>query len=223
MCTPLAASIKLQANDDTYKNQKIYDKGHLLPVAIYSFDDNYNYAQSTFTYTNAVPQKHLFNIGAWASYEKAVRGYASTTCGKNGGALHVITGVTMLAEYGVGITHPTNFRGIRVPKAMWTAGCCIVSGGVQLFSNFAVVGNNRGVIKIKEKVTELTVQELQDFILEDVKASSSLALGIQLFPGKAQCSDDKNYVTLSSLKRKAAKSAEGEQLPGKKVKPSDGW
>ena len=168
----------------------------------------------------------MFNTGAWKIYETAIRGYAENTCGKNGGTLHVITGVTMLAEYGDGITNSiglaTELKGIRVPKAMWTAGCCIVSGEVQLISNFAVVGNNRGDKTIKDKMTELTVQKLQDFIHEDIKASFPSALSIQLFPGNAQCSDDKNHVSLSSLKRKAAKSAEGEQPPEKKPKLIDG-
>ena len=70
-------------------------------------------------------------------------------------------------------------------------------------------------------MTELTVPQLEAFILKDVKASfpATTASSIQLFPGNAQCSAATNHVKLKT-KRKATGSPddETEPLPKKKKK-----
>ncbi|XP_015749764.1 PREDICTED: uncharacterized protein LOC107329595 isoform X2 [Acropora digitifera] len=62
------AGLAKQASDLTYGPQKTYDKGHLLPAQTYSFTKPH--MNSTFTYTNAVPQVSGFNMGQWRTYEE---------------------------------------------------------------------------------------------------------------------------------------------------------
>ena len=216
---PIGADISLQASGSTYQEQKTYDIGHLLPVGIYSF--SVNHAESTFTYTNAVPQVSGFNSGVWLKYESLIRNYASGTCGKNGNDLYVITGVTMFARYGDDKIQELNkndyLKGIRVPRAMWTVGCCV--SGTTVVGNFAVVGNNRKDKK-KVKMTELSVQDLQAFILKDLQASpsGSSASSIQLFPGNTPCADNANKILLSA--KREGTTLEGEPSTSKKIKPN---
>jgi DNA/RNA endonuclease G (NUC1) len=171
------------------------------------------HAESTFTYTNAVPQYGTFNSGIWCTYEGYIRTYAINTCAPGGGDLYLITGVTMLARVGddnVEKEKKTEYlkKTIRIPRSMWTVGCCVASGG-KVLGNFAVIGNN---LKSKDRVnmSELKVTDLEAIILKDVKAfpSGSSATSIQLFPGNPQCSDSRNQIGLK--KRKAEPSDECE-------------
>ena len=204
--TCLEDGVKLQASDEMYEKQKMYDKGHLLPVGIYSFDKNY--AQSTFTYTNAVPQIRLFNRGAWKKYEGEIREFAET-CGRRGGNLYAITGAAQLAQYNGAVMPLKQLKSkICVPQAMWTASCCVTSSGVE---NYAVVGNNRGSAS-DITMTEVTVEKLQEFIHKDIKAhGDNPATSVRLFPGKPECENRKNS------KRKAEPD-DAEPSSPKKVK-----
>ena len=172
------------------------------------------HAESTFTYTNAVPQYGTFNSGIWCTYEGYIRTYAMNTCAPGDGDLYLITGVTMLARFGDDNVQKelktTDYlkNKIRVPRSMWTVGCCVASGG-NVLGNFAVIGNNLRD-KGRVKMTELKVKELEAIILKDVQASpsGSSATSIQLFPGNPQCSDSRNQIGLK--KRKAEPSDECE-------------
>ncbi|CAB3984988.1 endonuclease domain-containing 1 -like, partial [Paramuricea clavata] len=195
--------ISLQANDAMFDKQKSFHKGHLLPVGIYSFSEEH--AKSTFTYTNAVPQYSTFNSGIWSNYEGYIRTYAKNKCGPNsGGDLYLITGVTMLARVGdhkvEKIVKTSDYlkNKIRIPRSMWTVGCCVAAGG-EVLGNFAVIGNNLKS-KIRVQMTELKVKKLEAIILEDVQASpsGSSATSIQLFPGKAQCSDNGKQIVFKA-------------------------
>ena len=203
--------MKLQADDEMYDGQKTYDKGHLLPSAIYSFDEDY--MESTFTYTNAVPQVGTFNKGVWQTYERKIREFAET-CGIKGGNFYAITGVAQVRPYDGSNAKKKKYlkNEIRIPEAMWTAGCCITSSGVQ---NVAVVGNNRGSKTSKSSVTDLTVEELQNVILEDVNAQSGgIATSFQLFPGNPECENIGNHVVLSRKR-----GADSEAGPSGSKKP----
>lgn len=188
-----------QARDETYKKQKIYHKGHLLPAETYSFTDDH--ILSTFTYTNAVPQKSEFNKGQWSLYEKKIRNYATTTCSTKGGDLYLITGISearidkeeggVLKAVQVNLEKlkPNNDK-ISIPRSMWTAGCCIVpsKGAV---GAFAVIGNNLNDDK-KINMSEVKITELQDFLLTGVQGFGGKA--ISLFPGNPGCSNPVNQV-----------------------------
>ncbi|XP_015778679.1 PREDICTED: uncharacterized protein LOC107356589 isoform X4 [Acropora digitifera] len=194
--------ITKQASDSTYIDEKIYDKGHLLPAMTYSFSEAY--MLSTFTYTNAVPQISGFNRGQWARYEKRIRQYATSECSRNGGDLYLITGISEVSLHcdGGGATQeiPLQDLGagtapkVSIPRSMWTAGCCIVpsTGAV---GSFAVIGNN---LK-STKVESLKMTALQDFLLIGVNGFGGT--DIKLFPANPKCSDPVKDVNLN--KRKA--------------------
>ena len=79
---------------------------------------------------------------------------------------------------------------IRVPRAMWTAYCCLASDGT-VVGRYAVVANNRKAKKAIQ-VTELSVEKLQEFIRKDVEAVGGKAAAVQLFPGKPKCASTTN-------------------------------
>ena len=161
---------------------------------------------STFTYTNAVPQVSGFNTGQWRQYEEKIREYAKSECSPQGGDLYLITGISEvslqekagkleaiqkipLKNLGAG-TAPK----VSIPGSMWTAGCCIVPsmGAVE---SFAVIGNN---LK-STKVESVNMNTLQDFLLIGVNGFGGTA--IDLFPANTKCSDPGKNVNLN--KRKA--------------------
>ncbi|KAK2548834.1 hypothetical protein P5673_030877 [Acropora cervicornis] len=190
------------ASDLTYIDEKIYDKGHLLPAMTYSFSEAY--MLSTFTYTNAVPQISGFNRGQWAQYEKRIRQYATRECSPNGGDLYLITGISEVSLHcdGGGATQEIPMKvlkpsgdAISIPRSMWTAGCCIApSRGV--LGAFAVIGNN---LKDKKKVfiSQVKMTKLQDFLLIGVEGFGGT--DINLFPANPGCSDPLKRVNLKSM------------------------
>ena len=190
-----------QASDKAYENQSTYARGHLLPKETYSFTDSH--LDSTFTYTNAVPQKTKFNSGLWLQYEKKIRNYASQKCGKNGGDLFLITGISEAHikknEHGALDAVKKNLKfmkpsgdNIAIPRSMWTAGCCIVpfKGAV---GAFAVIGNNL-YSKTATNMFQVTVPQLEGFLLTGVQGFGGPA--IALFPGNPKCSDLGNDIKL---------------------------
>ena len=186
------AMITHQASDKAYENQSTYARGHLLPKETYSFTDSH--LDSTFTYTNAVPQKTKFNSGLWLQYEKKIRNYASQKCGKNGGDLFLITGISEAHikknEHGALDAVKKNLKfmkpsgdKIAIPNSMWTAGCCIVpfKGAV---GAFAVIGNNL-YSKTATNMFQVTVPQLEGFLLTGVQGFGGPA--ITLFPENPNC------------------------------------
>ena len=182
-----------QASDKAYENQSTYAKGHLLPAETYSFTDDH--LDSTFTYTNAVPQKTKFNSGAWLQYEKKIRNYASQTCSTDTEKLFLITGISEAHieqnEDGDLYAVPKALKfmkpsdgNIAIPNSMWTAGCCIVpsKGAVEAF---AVIGNNL-YSKKETNMFKATVRQLEGLLHTGVKGFGGSA--IRLFPGNSGCS-----------------------------------
>ena len=184
--------IALQASDDTYNNQGKYDRGHLLPFGIYSFDENH--ARSTNTFTNAVPQHSGFNSGLWRDSETTIREDLLTECAGDHADLYAITGVTLFAQYldpNIRNANPQStydfLRGIRVPRAMWTAVCCVRLDGT-VVSSTAFVGNNvKDQTGVRVRMTELSVINLQAFILRDMQHINPAVNAINLFPGVQNC------------------------------------
>ena len=182
-----------QASEEAYKGQKTYAKGHLLPAETYSFNDNT--MNSTFTYTNAVPQIREFNSGVWAQYERKIRDYAKMTCSTNGGDLYLITGISEAKIQNPGgvlvaIQEPLkklkpSDDAVSIPKSMWTAGCCIVPARGAVGA-FAVIGNNLNNRK-KILMSQVEMAVLQGFLLIGVNGFGEKA--INLFPGNPGCSN----------------------------------
>lgn len=211
--------------DDLYskgKNAKNYQKGHLLPFSIYSFD--VNYGKSTFDYSNAVPQRAEWNQGVWKSFESAIKRYTQLTCGcRYRGTMYLLTGTSQFAYYynifqSKLLQTPENFRpnekitytsttksnpherSIKIPNVMWTAGCCIGSdpqnGEIKKVESIAVIGNN---LPKDTNTISTTVLELQQMLTDQYAKNPNPVI---LFPGETACSDPGNeYI----LKAKVAK------------------
>ena len=89
-------------------NAKNYQKGHLLPFSIYSFDERYG--KSTFDYSNAVPQRAEWNMGVWKSFEKAIKRYTQLTCGcRYRGEMYLLTGTSQFYK-NPAIKQPVSYR-----------------------------------------------------------------------------------------------------------------
>ncbi|XP_018955722.2 endonuclease domain-containing 1 protein-like [Cyprinus carpio] len=109
------ASNRDYCSSDT-KNKQV-DRGHLFPS---SHANNNNTKKSTFTLTNAVPQKKSFNSGSWCDMENKVRDLMNKHCrhkeDNNRTSAYVLTGA-------VPGTDTMNDR-VNIPSYMWTAFCC---------------------------------------------------------------------------------------------------
>ena len=216
--------LTLQGDDSTYAGKKTFAKGHLAPAEIFSF--SLENLDSTFTYTNAVPQKRTFNSGQWANYERLIVEKALTACSAGLGDLYLITGISEAKYENDGLpvamvvpmgTLGSNNNAIRIPRSMWTAGCCVVPASKTVLSNFAVIGNN--VEKIdKIKLVELGVADLQTFISEGFKGVTD-GSNVALFPGNALCSDATKKITLIVKKRPADTAPESGPSKKPAIKP----
>ena len=177
---------------ETSLNPRVrYDKGHLVPRMTYSGTEEH--LLSTYTYTNAVPQHHSFNGGAWSTYERTIRNDASKICIEKGGELYLLTG-TAFVHVQPGnpkkVNHPAMKTlgaydtGIFIPHSLWTAGCC-VAPDERAFS-FAIIGNNEH----DPNLMQVTLNRLQIILSADVGPHPGLTTGgpdVDLFPGNPNC------------------------------------
>uniref|UniRef100_A0A8C7WS05 Endonuclease domain-containing 1 protein-like n=1 Tax=Oryzias sinensis TaxID=183150 RepID=A0A8C7WS05_9TELE len=106
---------KNQASNFDYKNNGIYDRGHLCPR---SYGSTPTAKTSTFTLTNVVPQVESFNQGSWEKMETCVKCFMEKFCKNNNGVTegYVVTG----AQPG---TEKLKNR-VNIPSLMWSAFCC---------------------------------------------------------------------------------------------------
>jgi len=198
--------IWFQGSEALYRRFKQYDRGHLVPAA--TFSNSQEYYDSTFTYTNTVPQDSSFNRGQWSSFEKKIRKYAKTCTnpqfGQPAGKLYLLTGTSFariqehqnnVQSYKAQVTKlpiETIIKGnIFVPNSLWTAGCCVRQDGF-FTKSFAVMGNNVPKNNWASLTRQVTVQKLQNILTKDVndfKLNNNIGQGkVELFPGNNQCS-----------------------------------
>ena len=158
---------------------------------------------STFTYTNSVPQDASFNRGLWSTFERKIREYAETCTKPLGqlpaGKLYLLTGTSFARIQ----QHPKSVQSfgtinsgiIFVPNSLWTAGCCVRQTGLYAES-FAVMGNNVPKDHRASLTRQVTVQELQNILTDDVNHSTlNKNIGqqkVELFPGNKDCSSLSN-------------------------------
>ena len=179
----------------------------MVPAA--TFSNSQEYYDSTFTYTNTVPQDSSFNRGQWSSFEKKIRKYAKTCTnpqfGQPAGKLYLLTGTSFARIQEHQNNVQSNFQAkvttlpietiikgnIFVPNSLWTAGCCVHQNGFYTKS-FAVMGNNVPKDDLASLTRQVTVQELQTILTKDVnyfKLNNNIGLGeVELFPGNNRCS-----------------------------------
>ena len=160
----------------------------MVPSA--TFSNSRERYDSTYTYTNAVPQNSTFNGGSWSQAERRIRKYAKDTCTKPlrrqpgrprqpPGRLYLLTG-TSFARIRLHHNHPQanvqvadNQIGdqvtgqIKIPNSLWTAGCCVRQNG-QFTRSFAVIGNNVQTGHQASLTRQVTVAQLQNILTADV-------------------------------------------------------
>lgn len=189
--------------DAAYKKairQEPLSRGHMDPLAINSFDKRF--MEATYTFTNAVPQYVASNSGPWQVFEAKIRSYAQNSCGSRArqGTLYLLTGTSdfSLTSYlpkrpvqdsSIKFSHAAIFleeTTLVVPRALWTAGCCLWNESSQEFGkvgraeSFAVMSNNVKDRKLLNQ-TQMSVLELE----RNLTAPGSPS--VNLFPGDPNC------------------------------------
>ncbi|XP_051949449.1 endonuclease domain-containing 1 protein-like [Xyrauchen texanus] len=160
-----------QAADDDYKNNTLnVNRGHLFPC---SHAKDLDTAKSTFTLTNAVPQKVRFNSGSWARMENFTKHLMDSHCRDNNNKVsaYVLTGAVPGDE--------TLNNRVNIPKMMWTAFCCYNSKNQSWFSKAHLAPNEDEDVKDKNKtiLTE-SLKNLQD------ELKNTWVKGLKLFNEK---------------------------------------
>ena len=182
------------------------------PLAINSF--NKSFMQATYTLTNAAPQYVASNSGPWQTFEAKIRSYAQDFCGSRArqGTLYLLTGTSEFSLTGYLGRKPVQDSSIKlshgamlqdetmmtlvVPRAVWTAGCCLWNessqefGKIERVESFAVMSNN---VKDKELLnqTQMSVLELEWHLTAPGTPS------VNLFPGDANCRLPQSNIVLS--------------------------
>ncbi|XP_025756812.1 endonuclease domain-containing 1 protein isoform X1 [Oreochromis niloticus] len=162
-----------QAGDIDYYKQTEFDRGHLFP-SLYKSDEVDK--RSTFTLTNAVPQRRQFNNGRWNMMERCVKCILDNYCINNNDRREgfVVIGAQP------GNENPLNQR-INIPSVLWSAFCCY-SHSKESWLASAHWGEN------KDDGPNLQTKTLAELHTE---------LGIEAFPG-TQCPNDTSVTELYS-------------------------
>ncbi|XP_005952312.1 endonuclease domain-containing 1 protein [Haplochromis burtoni] len=163
-----------QAGINDYAKQTEFEKGHLFPSSYRSDEVD---KRSTFTLTNAVPQRKLFNNGRWSSMERCVKCILDKYCINNNNQVEdfVVIGAKPSNE------KPLKER-INIPSVLWSAFCCYSHSQNKWLAS-AHWGNN----------TDLGPTYLQTKTLGELLTE----LGIEAFPGK-ECPKDESVTQLYS-------------------------
>ncbi|XP_026224905.1 endonuclease domain-containing 1 protein-like [Anabas testudineus] len=142
-----------QASDNDYKNQDVYDRGHLFPSS-YGFDKSDKV--STFTLTNVVPQVKSFNQGSWSRMEQELKKTMDDLCYNNNDKVeaYVVTGAQ--PSQGNKLKNRVN-----VPSMLWTALCCYSNKNKKWIAEAYLRDNVADKAK-DERVDKKTLQELYD-------------------------------------------------------------
>ncbi|XP_026224914.1 endonuclease domain-containing 1 protein-like [Anabas testudineus] len=142
-----------QASNNDYKDQEVYDRGHLFPWS-YGFDESDK--KSTCTLTNVVPQVKSFNQGSWSRMEQEVKKTMDDLCYNNNDKLegYVVTGAQ--PSQGNKLKNRVN-----VPSMLWTALCCYSNKKKKWIAEAYLRDNVADKAK-DERIDVKTLQELYD-------------------------------------------------------------
>lgn len=186
------AGINLQGRDAIYHQP--FDKGHLAPSN--TLGSSVPSFRSTFQYTNAVPQQRNFNRGSWRVFEDRIRQHALQCTGERS-TLFLLTGTSFVLirkqnfpperEYPAIDSLGQGQNAIRIPRSMWTAGCCVSRNPLRTRS-FAVIGNNvnrrvHANQQIYAPTKQVTLRVLQQILANDVIRRGIGGRNVNLFPG----------------------------------------
>nr|XP_055075376.1 endonuclease domain-containing 1 protein-like [Misgurnus anguillicaudatus] len=150
----MTVSYPSQATDEDYiDNNDNLSRGHLFPIC-HSGDEVT--ANSTFTLTNAVPQKISFNSGSWSGMEQKTKKLMDKYCrernDKDKVLAHVLTGA-------VPGNNKLNNR-VNIPSHMWMIFCCYNSTSSS-WSSKAYWGENEDV---NVMINESSLEGLHEFL-----------------------------------------------------------
>ncbi|XP_078020684.1 uncharacterized protein LOC144459837 [Epinephelus lanceolatus] len=104
-----------QAGDIDYRNNGVYDRGHLFPCSYGATENNKN---ATFTLTNIVPQEKSFNQGSWQRMESCIKCVLDKYCINNN---NITEGFLVIGA------QPGNNKlkdRVNIPSMLWSAFCC---------------------------------------------------------------------------------------------------
>ncbi|XP_055075395.2 endonuclease domain-containing 1 protein-like [Misgurnus anguillicaudatus] len=154
-------SYENQATDEDYTNNNYnVNRGHLFP-SCHSGDEVT--ARSTFTLTNAVPQKISFNSGSWNRLEMKTKDLMDNYCrdknDQNKVLAHVLTGAVPSKD-----KNQLNNR-VNIPSYMWMTFCCYNSTSSSWVSQ-AYWAPNEDENKIIT-ISKISLGKLQEFLSEE--------------------------------------------------------
>lgn len=158
-----------QAVLDDYTDTVIFERGQLNPDEHQAHLDD---KAATYTLTNVVPRVREFNIGSWKVHEHAIRQRLNNYCC---GTAFVVTGITMSGE----MIRRFNINRLAIPMYLWSAYCCpdfdhnAPYSERSKFPAFAAHGLNE---RENNRVQEMTVQQLEDFLKRVTYVSSSFQI-----------------------------------------------
>ncbi|XP_058502106.1 endonuclease domain-containing 1 protein-like [Solea solea] len=158
-----------QAVLDDYSDTVIFERGQLNPD---EHQANLDDKAATYTLTNVVPQVRDFNIGPWKKHEHTIRRRLNNYCR---GTAYVITGVTTSGH----MIRRHNTDRLGIPSYFWSAYCCVDFDHNapyperSKFPAFAAHGLND---RENNKVQEMTVQQLEDFLKSVTYVRSSFQI-----------------------------------------------
>ncbi|KAL4007413.1 hypothetical protein ACER0C_001265 [Sarotherodon galilaeus] len=163
-----------QAGNIDYLNLGQFDKGHLFPSSYRSDDVD---KRSTFTLTNAVPQRRRFNNGRWEKMERCVKCILDNYCINKNKQTEgfVVIGAQPSSSFFL------NNR-MNIPSVLWSAFCCYSHSQNKWLAS-AHWGENKD-----DGPKYLETKTLGELHTE---------LGIEAFPGK-HCPNDTSVTQLYS-------------------------
>lgn len=158
-----------QAVLEDYSNSVMFERGQLNPD---EHQADIHDKASTYTLTNVVPQVREFNIGPWKDHQHLIRRRLNNYCR---GTAYIVTGVTTSGHS----IRKHNINRLGIPTYLWSAYCCIDFDHNAPFSErskfpvFAAHGLND---REDNKVQEMTVQQLEDFLKKVTYVDSSFQI-----------------------------------------------
>ncbi|XP_029379431.1 endonuclease domain-containing 1 protein-like [Echeneis naucrates] len=158
-----------QAVLDDYSNTVIFERGQLNPDEHQAEPED---KAATYTLTNVVPQVRDFNIGPWKEHEHTIRRRLNNYCR---GTAFVVTGTTTSGQ----TIRRHSINRLSIPTYIWSAYCCAdfdhnaPYAERSKFPAFAAHGLND---RENNKVQEMTVQQLEDFLKKVTYVSPSFQI-----------------------------------------------
>ncbi|KAA0713586.1 hypothetical protein E1301_Tti019623 [Triplophysa tibetana] len=185
-CTPAFTCGSKQALDEDYVNSG-YDRGHLAPVYHAS---SQQWANATFTLTNAAPQNPSFNRGQWRITEENIAKYLNTNC--NLYTKYIVTGVV-----------PGNLiigNNVNVSSHIWTAYCCLDNNN-KCQESQGYIGENKN-----DAVKQMNVSDLEKHLAKLYKVTSFQLFASSTKPSMKRQRDERSQYRRSDRPPRARAS-----------------